>query len=94
MTGMAPRILVVDDTAGIRRGLEITLTNAGYYVMQARNGAEAVRLWRDLGGELVILDLVMPEKDGMETIYSRTPSYWGPSSPSKTRSPQPRCWPW
>jgi CheY-like chemotaxis protein len=68
MPGTARRILVVDDTPGVRRALEIMLNNAGYYVTQAANGAEAVRFWRDLGGDLVILDLFMPDKDGMETI--------------------------
>lgn len=62
------RVLVVDDDASIRRTLEITLNRAGYAVTQARNGAEAVRLWRDLGTDLVILDLFMDEKDGIETI--------------------------
>jgi len=62
------RILVVDDDANARRSLEVLLTKAGYEVRQARNGSEALRLWRDYGGDLVILDLFMPEKDGIETI--------------------------
>ena len=67
-TGQAQRIMVVDDDAGIRRTLQILLSKAGYEVMQARDGLEAVRLWRDRGGDLVITDLHMPEKDGIETI--------------------------
>ena len=66
--GLKKRVLVVDDDASIRRSLEITLNKAGYAVTPARNGAEAVRLWRDLGTDLVILDLFMDEKDGIETI--------------------------
>jgi DNA-binding NtrC family response regulator len=62
------RILVVDDDAGIRRTLQILLSKAGYEVIQARDGSEAVRLWRDQGGDLVITDLHMPEKDGIQTI--------------------------
>jgi DNA-binding NtrC family response regulator len=62
------RILVVDDDATIRRSLEILLTRAGYAVTQASNGAEAVRLWREFAGDLVILDMFMPDKDGIETI--------------------------
>jgi DNA-binding NtrC family response regulator len=62
------RILVVDDDAGIRRALTILLSKAGYEVAQAADGSEAVRLWRDRGGDLVITDLHMPEKDGIETI--------------------------
>jgi DNA-binding NtrC family response regulator len=62
------RILVVDDDASVRRTLELLLTRAGYEVIQARDGAEAVRLWRHAGGDLVITDLHMPEKDGIQTI--------------------------
>lgn len=62
------RILVVDDDASIRRTLNILLTKAGYEVIQASDGFEAIRLWRDRGGDLVITDLHMPQKDGIETI--------------------------
>jgi DNA-binding NtrC family response regulator len=64
----AQRILVVDDDASIRRTLNILLSKAGYEVIQASDGSEAVRLWRDRGGDLVITDLHMPQKDGIETI--------------------------
>jgi DNA-binding NtrC family response regulator len=70
------RIMVVDDDAGIRRTLQILLNKAGYEVIQACDGSEAVRLWRDRGGDLVITDLHMPEKDGIQTIIellSHTP---------------------
>jgi DNA-binding NtrC family response regulator len=62
------RILIVDDDAGIRRTLQALLKRAGYDVMLACDGNEAVRLWRDHGGDLVITDLHMPEKDGIQTI--------------------------
>jgi DNA-binding NtrC family response regulator len=62
------RIMVVDDDAGIRRTLQILLSKAGYEVIQACDGSEAVRLWRDRGGDLVITDLHMPKKDGIQTI--------------------------
>jgi two-component system, chemotaxis family, chemotaxis protein CheY len=70
------RIMVVDDDPGIRRTLQILLSKAGYEVIQARDGSEALRLWRDRGGDLVITDLHMPEKDGFQTIIellSHTP---------------------
>jgi DNA-binding NtrC family response regulator len=69
MTPAPPqRILVVDDDASIRRTLNILLSKAGYEVIQASDGSEAVRLWRDRGGDLVITDLHMPQKDGIQTI--------------------------
>ena len=72
----ARRIMVVDDDASIRRTLQILLNKAGYEVVQAADGLEALRLWRDCGGDLVITDLHMPQKDGIETIMellSHTP---------------------
>lgn len=60
--------MIVDDDAGIRRALQLLLSKAGYRVTQARNGLEALRLWRVHGGDLVITDLHMPEKNGIETI--------------------------
>jgi two-component system chemotaxis response regulator CheY len=62
------RVLIVDDDASIRRTLQALLKRAGYEVMLACDGNEAVRLWRDHGGDLVITDLHMPEKDGIQTI--------------------------
>lgn len=62
------RILVADDDPGIRRTLGIALTQAGYQVVEARNGDEALRLWRDQGADLVITDLHMPERNGLEVL--------------------------
>lgn len=67
-TDAGQRIMVVDDDPAIRRSLQLLLSKAGYRVTQAQDGREAVRLWRDQGGDLVITDLHMPEKNGIETI--------------------------
>jgi DNA-binding NtrC family response regulator len=66
--GSGQRIMIVDDDASIRRTLGKLLSKAGYEVIQASDGSEAVRLWRQRGGDLVITDLHMPRKDGIETI--------------------------
>jgi two-component system chemotaxis response regulator CheY len=74
--GSGQRIMIVDDDASIRRALHLLLSKAGYDVVQASDGSEAVRLWREQGGDLVITDLHMPQKDGIETIIellSHTP---------------------
>jgi DNA-binding NtrC family response regulator len=69
MTASPPaHVLIVDDDPSIRRTLQALLTRAGYTVTQACDGSEAVRLWRAHGGDLVITDLHMPEKNGIETI--------------------------
>jgi DNA-binding NtrC family response regulator len=62
------RILLIDDEACIRRPLQLLLERAGHEVFAAANGREAVRLWRESSGDLVITDIHMPEKDGLETI--------------------------
>ena len=68
MVGDRARILVVDDNASLRRSLTELLTRSGYEVAQAADGSEAGRVWRAVEVDLVILDLFMPEKDGIETM--------------------------
>lgn len=62
------RILIIDDEVNIRKPLQILLERAGYDVVSAANGHEALRLWRQTGGDLVITDIHMPEMNGLETI--------------------------
>jgi DNA-binding response OmpR family regulator len=66
--GSGHRVLVVEDDPSTQRALATILRQEGYTVIQARDGAEAIRLWRDSGADLVLMDLVMPDKDGIETI--------------------------
>ena len=70
MTGtLKRRILLADDQPDVVRLLAAALTEAGYEVITAADGAEAVRRWREInGGDLVILDILMPRKDGLESI--------------------------
>jgi len=60
--------MVVDDESSIRSALRKTLSVAGYDVILAADGVEAIRLWREREADLVILDLFMPGKEGIETI--------------------------
>jgi two-component system chemotaxis response regulator CheY len=62
------RILVADDDPSIRRTLEIGLGKAGYEVIEARDGEEATRLWRENGVDLIIADIYMPNKSGLQLI--------------------------
>ncbi len=62
------RILVIDDNPNILDILAEMLTNAGYEVVEATNGKEGVRLFRQMHFDLVITDLLMPEKDGLEVV--------------------------
>lgn len=58
------RILVVDDEASIRRILETRLKMAGYNVVTAEDGEEAVDLFNKTNPDIVILDVMMPKMDG------------------------------
>jgi CheY-like chemotaxis protein len=63
-------ILVVDDEPGIRGLLRASLAEAGYTVLEAGNGREALQLIQHNAVNLVITDLVMPEQEGIETIQA------------------------
>ena len=62
------QILLVDDDAGIRKVLRMNLEKAGYKVMEAGNGSEALKIQQKYPADLVITDIIMPEKEGVETI--------------------------
>src|ERR1035441_3986889 len=61
-------ILVVDDEADIREGLQDLLTSEGYAVDLAQNGTEGLRKMETRGYDLVLLDLMMPDRSGMEVL--------------------------
>ena len=63
-----PNILLVDDNAGLLKMQAEFLRSAGYVVTTAANGKEALRLTQEQAFDLVVTDLVMPEKEGIETI--------------------------
>ena len=63
-----PSILVVDDEPAIRQFLRSALEEAGYEVSEAANGKEAMAQIRRVTFDLAIIDLVMPEQDGLETL--------------------------
>lgn len=67
-SGTRGRILVIDDDPSIRQTLHIALSKAGYDVLGARDGEEAIQLWRDQGADLVIADILMPKKSGLQVI--------------------------
>lgn len=61
-------ILIIDDEEDIRDALEMVLESAGYEVRTASNGNEAIELQRSEPADLIITDIIMPEKDGVNTI--------------------------
>ncbi|MCK5014168.1 MAG: response regulator [Candidatus Omnitrophica bacterium] len=63
------RILVIEDDARFQGVLQEMLGRAGYEVLVAPDGKVGVGLYRDKHPDLVITDVIMPEKDGAEVIF-------------------------
>jgi two-component system OmpR family response regulator len=61
------RILVVDDDPHLREVVRYALSRQGYTVREAADGAAALRMQAEQPADLVVLDIVMPELDGIET---------------------------
>ncbi len=66
MSTQGPRILIVDDEKAIRRFLKTTLTSNGFTVSEASNGKEAVAELSSFHPDAVVLDLGLPDIDGIE----------------------------
>ena len=65
---MAPKILIVDDEVLVCDALIQLVELAGYQAFHASDGKEALRLILECHPDLVVTDLLMPEKDGIELI--------------------------
>lgn len=62
------RVLIIEDDNEVREFLESLLDRAGYATITAVNGKEGVAIFNTSPVDLVITDIIMPEKDGIETI--------------------------
>ena len=62
------KILVIDDDELIRMACRNLLTKAGYEIIEATNGNDGVALFAQEKPALVITDMLMPDKEGLETI--------------------------
>jgi len=69
------RILVVDDDEQIRIMLEIVLSRDSHEVVTAENGAVASARQSERPADVVIMDIIMPEKEGFETIIEFRRNY-------------------
>ncbi|MDD6273888.1 MAG: response regulator transcription factor [Clostridiaceae bacterium] len=68
-------ILVCDDEKDIRNALQIYLTAEGYHVLQAENGRAALEVLRQNEVHLVLMDIMMPELDGMAATSKLRETY-------------------
>ena len=64
----SPVILLIDDEKPFRDVLKQILSRAGYDVVEAADGAEGIDLFYENPVDLIITDIIMPEKEGIETI--------------------------
>jgi CheY-like chemotaxis protein len=62
------RVLLVDDDESFRPMVQLMLERLGYQVVTAVNGAEALARYAGQRCEIVLTDIVMPDKEGLETI--------------------------
>jgi len=72
---MPERILVVDDEKLIRWSLQKNLSRAGYEVLEAEDGVQALEVLEEEGADLVLLDIRMPRKDGIEVLEHMVEHY-------------------
>ena len=63
------KILVVDDDQEIREGIEIYLKNEGYSVLKAADGKQALEVLENENVHLIILDIMMPNMDGITATF-------------------------
>jgi CheY-like chemotaxis protein len=64
---MQRRVLIVDDEEDALAMLGDRLESAGYFVLKASDGKQAISIAREANPDLILLDIVMPEMDGIET---------------------------
>ena len=69
------KILIVDDEVQIRESLKIFLERNGYTISVAADGAEALNIISSETFNLVVMDIIMPEKDGVELLVEIRKDY-------------------
>jgi two-component system KDP operon response regulator KdpE len=78
MSGAPPIVLVIEDELQIRRFLRPAIEGAGFRLVEAADGAEGLLQASQCGADVIVLDLGLPDVDGLEVIrrireWSRTP---------------------
>ena len=63
-----PKVMVVDDAQFMRVRLTKLLTGNGFEVVEAEDGAKAIQVYQSARPDAVLMDITMPEKDGLEAL--------------------------
>jgi len=69
------RILIIDDDVQFLKMLRLMLEDAGYEVIEAENGEVGIHLFREARTDLIITDIFMPVKEGIETMLALKREY-------------------
>ncbi|MBV9510014.1 MAG: response regulator [Caulobacteraceae bacterium] len=64
------KLLVIDDDAALRRMMKSVLTRAGHEVIEATDGVDGMAKFRAEAPDLIVSDIMMPHRDGIETIQT------------------------
>ncbi|MFH1714228.1 MAG: response regulator [Candidatus Nealsonbacteria bacterium] len=68
---MSKNVLLVEDEEAILEILRMELTEAGYEVSIARDGEEGLKLMKERNFDIILLDIIMPKKDGFEVMEEK-----------------------
>jgi two-component system, chemotaxis family, chemotaxis protein CheY len=63
-----PKIMIVDDAQFMRVRISKLLTGYGYEVIEAEDGNQAVKIYQTVSPDAVLMDVTMPEKDGLQAL--------------------------
>lgn len=74
---MSKTVLVVEDDSAMRTALAAHLSREEFSVLEAKDGAEGLSLALEKRPDLILLDLMMPVKDGMEMLRELRMDSWG-----------------
>ncbi len=70
-------ILVIDDQEQVRTFLRFALERNGHTILEAKDGREGLETYRATPTDLVIMDIIMPDTDGLEATYVLTRDFPG-----------------
>lgn len=70
MTENQPKVLIVDDDVNFRNIWKIKLSTSGFDVLEAENGKVALEILKTIKPDIILLDIMMPEMDGIETFFA------------------------
>ncbi len=70
-------ILIIDDEAPVRLLIRRMLESEGHTVTEAADGTEGIKLYHESPVDVIITDLIMPDKEGLETINELRKEYPG-----------------